>query len=65
MSAVSPKVNVTQQAKKQGGKKPQAPAVTPDQDAAIAAKQQEAAELQCAAAEKQREVAALRSQINR
>jgi hypothetical protein len=56
---------VTQQAKKKGGnKQPQSLAVTPDQDAAIAAIQQEAADLQRAAAEKQRAVAALRAQTS-
>ena len=63
MSPTRPKVNVTQQAKKKGGKKqPQAPVVSPEQDAVIAAVQQEAADLQRAAAEKQRAVAALRAQ---
>ena len=48
-----PKVNVTQQAKKKGSKKqPQAPVVSPDQDAVIVAAQQEAADLQHATAEK-------------
>ena len=53
-----PQVNA-QQVKPKGGKKPQARAVSPDQDPAIAAKQQEAAELQRKASESQRELAAL------
>ena len=59
--AASPKrphVNA-QQVKPKGGDKPQARADSPNQDSAIAAKQQEAAELQRKASESQRELAAL------